>query len=581
MNHFLRYLKNYKKDAIMAPAFKMLEAIFELFVPLVVARLIDEGINGSDRNLILKMGGLLLGLALVGYAAAITAQYFAAATSSLLGKNLRSELFIKINSLSYENLDRIGVSTLITRMTSDINQIQTGINMLLRLFLRSPFIIFGAVIMAFTVDTKAAVVFCIVLPVLAAVVFFIVFKTVPMYEDVQNHLDKVTLLTRENMTGARVIRAFNRESKTEEEFHGAILSLKKVQMKVGAFSAIMNPVTYVIVNLGIAVLLYYGAVRINIGELTQGQVVALINYMSQILIELVKLANLIITTTKGFAAANRVDEILAMTPAQVYRNVTKTNKNKGIRGYVSFEDVSFRFPDSSEDAISNITFDANPGEIVGIIGGTGSGKSSLISLIPRFYDVESGKVIIDGIDVKEYSKKDLMDKIGIVPEKSELFSGTIADNIRLGREDASNEDIENALKMAEAWDFTMKAGGIEYKIDQKARNLSGGQKQRLAIARALVKKPEILILDDSFSALDFATDAKLRKNLRKLINSTVFIVSQRASTIKSADKIIVLKDGKAAGIGKHDELIKNSDIYREICESQNLIEADEEKQNEK
>ena len=562
-----RYLKHYKVQTVMAPLFKMLEAIFELLVPLVVAKMIDEGIDSGDKGMIYAMGGILLGLALVGFGCSVTAQYFSAVAASGVGRELRYDLFRHINRLSYRELDKLGTSTLVTRMTSDTNQVQTGVNMILRLFLRSPFIVFGAVIMAFTVDAKIAMIFLIVLPILMVVVFSITFASIPLYKRVQDRLDRVTLLTRENMIGVRVVRAFNRQEAEMQEYDETGKRLMKSQLFVGRITAFMNPVTYVIVNVGIAALIHFGAIRVDAGDLTQGQVVALVNYMSQILVELIKLANLIITMTKSIAAGRRVAEVFAVQPTIGYSETEVTPK-EGPR--ITFRDVSMRYEGSREDAIGHVTFSALPGETIGVIGGTGSGKSTLVNLIPRFYETTEGSIEIDGVDIKEYPKKQLRDSIGVVPQKAVLFSGTIEENLRWGDPDATEETLWQALRTAQAESFIReKEGALQFRLNQGGRNLSGGQRQRLTIARALVRKPKILILDDSASALDFATDAALRRAIRQDTEGmTTFLVSQRVSTVRAADRIIVLEDGTVAGIGTHDELLNSCETYQEICRSQ-------------
>ncbi len=573
MKNLIKYLKHYKVQTVMAPLFKMLEACFELFVPLVMANIIDIGIKNQDKSYILKMGGILLALAVIGLVCAITAQYFAAKAAMGFGKELRDDLFSHIQELSYTEIDKNGTSTLITRMTSDVNQIQTGVNMVLRLFLRSPFIVLGAVVMSFLIDVKDALVFAVVLPLLILVVFGIMFLSIPLYKKVQNKLDKVTLITRENLVGARVIRAFNREEDEKNQFHEATSDLMKMQIFVGRISALLNPVTYVIINFGIAALVYSGGIRVYDGAITQGEVVALVNYMSQILIELIKLASLIISCTKAVACANRVSDVLMQKPSLVYSENPvdyPDNLSEGLIPKVEFENVNFAYQGSKEPAISNVNIKVMPGEIIGVIGGTGSGKSTLINLIPRFYDATQGRVLVDGVDVKEYPKDELRDKIGIVPQKAVLFKGSIEDNMKWGKKDASTDEIYEALDIAQAKEFVdKKEGGIKFQLNQGAKNLSGGQKQRLCIARAVVKKPEILILDDSSSALDYATDAALRKALsEKISDTTLFIVSQRSSSISHADKIIVMDDGQVAGIGTHKDLLKNCEVYREICLSQ-------------
>lgn len=568
MKHLLKYLKNYKHQTILAPLFKMLEATFELFVPLVMANIIDIGIKQGNKPYIYRMGGLLLLLALIGLVCAITAQYYSAKAAMGFGKELRADLFQHIGELSYREIDKNGTATLITRMTSDVNQIQTGVNLVLRLFLRSPFIVFGAVIMAFTINVKAAMVFAVVLPLLILVVFGIMFLSIPLYKKVQERLDKVTLITRENLVGARVIRAFNREKEEVAQFDGAADRLMKTQLFVGRISAFLNPVTYVIINLGIAALIYKGAIRVYDGAITQGEVVALVNYMSQILIELVKLANLIINCTKAVACANRVDAVLSQQSSIVYKEEVVQEIPNAPR--VEFRNAGLAYNGSSVNSIEGLNLSVMPGETIGVIGGTGSGKSSLVNLIPRFYDATEGDVLVDGVNVKDYQKEQLRDKIGVVPQKAVLFKGTIEENLKWGKKDATEEEMQEALSIAQAKEFVdEKEGGVKFQLNQGAKNLSGGQKQRLTIARAVIKKPEILILDDSSSALDYATDARLRKALRENTHDmTVFIVSQRSSSIRHADQIIVLEDGKVVGLGRHAELVKNCEVYREICLSQ-------------
>ena len=579
-----RYIKHYKVQAVMAPLFKMLEAIFELLVPLVVAKMIDDGIGQGDRGTVFAMGGVLLALALVGFGCSVTAQYFSAVAAAGVGRELRYDLFRHISTLSYSELDQLGTSTLVTRMTSDTNQVQTGVNMVLRLFLRSPFIVFGAVIMAFTVDTKIALIFLIVLPVLMAVVFSITFVSIPLYKRVQDRLDRVTLLTRENLIGVRVIRAFNREEQEMQEYEETGERLKKSQLFVGRVTAFMNPVTYVIVNLGIAALIHFGAIRVDAGDLTQGQVVALVNYMSQILVELIKLANLIITMTKSIAASRRVSEVLAVKntvefPEESDKEAPAHETAGKAVPRVVFRNVSLKYHGSLENAVGHVSFTAMPGETIGVIGGTGSGKSTLVNLIPRFYDATEGTIEIDGVDIRNYPKKELRDRIGMVPQKAVLFSGTIADNLRWGSPNAGDEELWQALRTAQADTFVKeKKDGLDFLLNQAGRNLSGGQRQRLTIARALVRHPKILILDDSASALDFATDAALRRALRKEAETstngmTTFLVSQRVSTVRAADRILVLEDGEVTGIGTHEELLRTCETYQEICRSQ--LRADE------
>ena len=567
MFKLLKFIKGYRIRALLAPLFKMLEATFELLVPIVMVKLVDIGIAGNNKGYILKCGAVLIMLTIVGYLFSITAQYFAAKSAIGFGKELRKALFKHIMSLSYTEQDKSGASTLITRMTSDVNQAVSGVNMILRLFLRSPFIVFGAVIMAFLVDFETSMVFLIILPVLTIVVFGITYVCIPMYKNVQNRLDKVTLLTRESLIGVRVIRAFNRQDIERNEFGDAANVLKKSQLRVGVVSGFMNPVTFLIVNLGIAMLIKNGSVRVNIGELTQGQVIALVNYMSQILVELVKLANLIITLTKTAASFHRLSDIFDIKPGTEF---PESLSEEASSESVVFHKVSMIYSDSKENSIEDISFTAKKGEIIGIIGGTGSGKSSLVNLIPRFYDICEGSLTINGIDIDKYPREELRGMIGIVPQKAVLFRGSIADNLRMSKPDATEEEINNALKMAEAYDFVnQKENGIDYMITENGTNLSGGQRQRLTMARAFVKNPYILILDDSTSALDYGTEAKVRKNLRNYSDGRItFIVSQRASSVMHADKIIVMDDGKAVGIGKHDELMKTNEIYRDICLTQ-------------
>lgn len=576
MKQIMKYFKNYKIKAILAPLFKMLEASFELLVPLVMANIIDIGIKNGDKPYIYKMALLMIGLGLIGLACAITAQYFSAKTAMGFGKELRYDLFKHIETLSYTEIDEIGSSTLITRMTSDVNQIQTGVNMFLRLFMRSPFIVFGAAIMAFTVDAHVAKVFLITLPVLIVIVFGIMLITIPLYKKVQSKLDSVLLSTRENLSGVRVIRAFNQEENEKADFCEKTDLLTKEQIFVGKISSFLNPLTYAVINLSIVAIIWLGAGRVEEGLLLQGSVYALVNYMSQILIELVKLANLIITETKAVACANRVGQVLLTKSSQIYKDKLSESENKD-KFKVQFINAGLTYKNAKEPSIEGVNLDVKKGDTIGIIGGTGSGKSTFVNLIPRFYDCTEGQVLIDGIDVKDYPKERLIDKIGIVPQKAVLFSGSIEDNMRWGKADASEEDINLALEIAQAKSFVEeKDGGIKFILNQGAKNLSGGQKQRLTIARALVKKPEILILDDSSSALDYATDAALRMAIKeKTDNTTVFIVSQRSSSIMYADRIVVLDDGKIVGIGTHDELLKSCEIYQEICSSQNRAKDDE------
>ena len=567
MRKLLRFLKDYKKESILSPLFKLLEASFELFVPLVMAAIIDTGIGSKDGGFILKMCGILISLALVGLTCSITAQYFAAKAAVGFATKVRHALFDHIQKLSYTEMDTAGTDTMITRMTSDINQAQSGVNMVLRLFLRSPFIVFGAMIMAFTIDVKAALIFVVTIPVLSIVVFGIMIITIPLFRRVQASLDKVLGVTRENLTGSRVIRAFNKEQEEIADFDESNEKLTDVQLFVGKISALMNPLTYIIINVALVILIWTGAIQVNIGKISQGEVVALVNYMSQILVELVKLANLIITVTKAIACGNRVQSIFEMETSMVDGNGSK----KEDTGYtVEFRNVSMRYKGAGADTLTGIDFKAKPGDTIGIIGGTGSGKSSVVNLIPRFYDVTEGQVMVDGMDVRDYKITDLRDKIGIVPQKAVLFAGTIRSNLAWGKEDATEEEMQQALAVAQAAEVVdKKEGKLDAEVEQGGKNFSGGQKQRLTIARALVKQPEILIMDDSSSALDYATDAKLRQAIHNMPNRpTVFIVSQRAASIMYADKIVVLDDGAVAGIGTHEELLKDCSVYQEIYYSQ-------------
>ena len=580
MKKLLIYLRDYKKESVLGPLFKLLEASFELIVPLVVASMIDVGIANHDRGYILRMCLIMAALGLIGLICAVTAQYFAAKAAVGFATKLRHGLFSHIQSLSFSQMDKEGTSTLITRMTSDINQVQSGVNLVLRLFLRSPFIVFGAMIMAFTVDVRAALIFVVVIPILSVIVFGIMLISIPMFKKVQGGLDKVLGITRENLTGVRVIRAFGEEEHEILKFDEETDRLKHLQEVAGRISALMNPLTYVVINGGLIVLIYTGALQVEAGILTQGQVVALVNYMSQILVELVKLANLIITVTKAFACGNRIQNIFEI-PAGMETSSTSTNTSsleaqsgssspKTEKGTVEFDHVSLRYYEGGEQALTDIHFKAKKGATIGVIGGTGSGKSSLVNLIPRFYDVEKGSVKVDGRDVREYPLTQLRDKIGVVMQKAVLFKGTIRENLLWGNENASDEDLWDAIKAAQAEEFVLqKRDKLDEMIEQEGRNLSGGQKQRLSIARALVKKPEILILDDSSSALDYATDAALRKSIKDLPGEiTVFIVSQRASSMLHADTIIVLDDGDVAGMGTHEELLKGCEVYQEIYYSQ-------------
>lgn len=577
MRSLLIYLKNYRKETILAPLFKMLEASFELLVPLVMAAVIDVGIAQRDGAYIVKMCLVLVALGIIGLICSLTAQYFSAKAASGFGTGLRHALFEHIQHFGFSEMDEIGSSTLVTRMTSDVNQAQAGVNLVLRLFLRSPFIVFGAMVMSFMVDVKAAIVFVVVIPLLSVIVFGIMMITMPLYKKVQSYLDGILLKTRENLIGVRVIRAFNKEEKEKAAFEENNQMLTKEQKFVGSISGLMNPMTYIIVNAGIMVLIYVGAVRVNMGSLTQGEVVALVNYMSQILIELVKLANLIITVTKAAACGKRIEAVLAMEPEMKSGSFLyeKDVLNGKCIPAVEFSGVSLTYKNAGDASLSNISFRAMPGETIGIIGGTGAGKSSIVNMIPRFYDASEGEVKVFGHNVKEYEIESLRRHIGVVPQKAALFKGTVAENLRWGDENASEEILEEALEISQAKEFIdSKPGRLEFMIEQNGRNLSGGQRQRLTIARALVRKPDILILDDSASALDFATDAALRyaiKNMKE--NPTVFLVSQRAASVRYADRIVVLEDGKAAAVGTHEELMESCPAYQEIYYSQFPEEA--------
>lgn len=570
LRSLLKYLRNYKKETVLAPLFKLLEASFELFVPLVMAAIIDHGIGQGDGVYVLKMGGVLIALGLIGLVCSITAQYFAAKAATGFSTELRHELFEHIQKLSYTKMDTIGTSTLITRMTSDINQVQSGVNLVLRLFLRSPFIVFGAMVMAFTVDVKAALVFVAAIPLLSLVVFGIMLITMPLYRKVQSNLDAVLGITRENLTGVRVIRAFNKEADEKQRFEQQNQMLTDAQKFVGKISGLMNPVTYIIVNGALIVLIYTGALRVDAGIITQGQVVALVNYMSQILVELVKLANLIITVTKAFACGNRIQSVFEEETGMTEGSEGWTDPGEADTPVVEFDHVNLRYAGAGEDSLTDISFRAMPGQTIGVIGGTGSGKSSVVNLIPRFYDATEGSVRIQGKDARDYRLEELRSHIGMVPQKAVLFQGTIAQNLRWGKENATEAELEKAIEISQAKEFVDgKEDRLNYQIEQNGKNLSGGQRQRLTIARALVRDPEILILDDSASALDFATDAKLRKAIRQMdSHPVVFIVSQRAASIQYADQILVLDDGELAGIGTHAELMESCEIYREIYESQ-------------
>lgn len=604
MKELLKYIKDYKKECVLGPLFKLLEACFDLTVPIVMAKIIDEGIAKSDSHFILVYGGVLILLAAVGLLSSITAQYFAAKAAVGFATNLRHGLFKYIESLSFTEMDTVGISTLITRMTSDINQMQSGVNMALRLFLRSPFIVFGAAVMAFTVDVKAAIVFAVVIPILAVVVLGIMAVSMPLYRKVQAGLDGILGRTRQNLTGVRVIRAFDKEEAEKEDFNNENQILTNLQLLVGKISALTNPVTYIFLNVALVVLLNVGAIRVDGGLLTQGKVIALVNYMSQILVELIKLANTIVLSTKAVACGNRIQSVFDMKPSimddfvsddEEYGSMKKSDSAESSKladeenvlgsekelinksadsiskgAEVVFENVDLTYKGAGDKSLENISFTANAGSTIGIIGGTGSGKSSLVNLIPRFYDATAGKVLIDGKNVKDYKVSEVRSIVGIVMQKAVLFKGSIRENMKWGNDKATDDEINFALENAQAAEIVAgKEGGLDYMIEQSGRNLSGGQKQRFTIARALVRRPKVLILDDSASALDFATDAKLRKSLKQLgYEPTTFIVSQRTSSIKHADMILVLDDGKVVGKGTHDELLENCEVYHEIYRSQ-------------
>lgn len=590
MKTLLPYLRQYKKETILAPLFKLLEASFELLVPLVMAKIIDVGIANRDKKYVMLMCLLMVSLGVVGMICSFTAQFFSAKAAVGVSTKLRHTLFAHIQSFSFTELDTMGTSTLITRMTSDVNQVQNGINMTLRLFLRSPCVVFGAMIMAFTIDFKSALVFVGTIPLLSLVVFGIMAITLPLYKKAQSGLDRVLSVTRENLTGVRVIRAFNKEPEERIRFEESNRALTVMQKKVGKISGLMNPITYVIVNAATVLLIWQGAFRVDTGAITQGELIALVNYMSQILVELVKLANLIVTITKALASANRVDSIMELETSMPDTAAAESRKedtivietdplekrtgdlrnNAAEDEAVRFDHVSLTYKNAGEESLTDIDFSVKKGETIGIIGGTGSGKSSLVNLIPRFYDATNGRVLINGVDVKDYPLHSLRDKVGVVLQKATLFKGTIRENLLWGNKNASDELLNEALEISQAKEFVeKKEDGLMTQVAQGGKNLSGGQRQRLTIARALVKKPEILILDDSASALDFATDAKLRKAIREMDgNMTVFIVSQRTSSIMHADRIVVLDDGKVAGIGTHGELLKTCAVYREIYQSQ-------------
>lgn len=589
MKRLYVYLGNYKKECILAPLFKMLEASFELIIPLVVSAIIDVGIVGGDGNYIGRMCLIMVALGLCGLVSSVTAQYFAAKAAAGFGTKVRHALFSHIQEFSFSEIDKMGTATLITRMTSDINQVQSGVNMVLRLFLRSPFIVLGAMVMAFTIDVKAALIFVVTIPLLSLVVFGVMAASIPLYRKVQERLDRVLGITRENLTGARAIRAFHKEEEEKSRFEEGLESLTSMQTYVGKISGFLNPVTYVIINAATLVLLYTGAVQVNLGNLTQGEVVALVNYMSQILVELIKLANLIITITKAVACARRVSSVLELEstmpaehsalelestmPAEVSAadiGNTMPPKPSAQEVIVQFSQVGLAYQGAGAESLSDIDFSVKRGETVGIIGGTGSGKTSLVHLIPRFYDATRGEVLVDGRNVKDYPLEELRQKVGIVMQKAVLFAGTIRENLCWGKADATEEELLRALETAQAREVVDgKEGKLDARVEQGGKNFSGGQRQRLTIARALVRKPEILILDDSASALDYATDARLRKAIREMEEApTVFIVSQRTSSIQHADKIIVLDDGEIAGMGRHEQLLESCEVYREIYDSQ-------------
>ncbi len=569
MFRLFKYLKNYILESILGPLFKMTEATFELIVPIVMSKIIETGIKHNDKEYILKMGGVLVLLGVLGLACSLTAQFFAAKASMGFGTALRKDLYHHINKFSHAEIDRIGTSTLITRMTSDINQAQTGVNMFLRLFLRSPFIVIGAIIAALLINVKLTLIFLVASPVIALIIYLIMTISIPKYTAIAKKTDRVSLLTRENLAGVRVVRAFSRQEEEKQDFKETSESLMKHQIVVGRISALLNPATYVVVNMAILAIMWFGGKTVYAGNLTQGEVIALVNYMSQILLALVALANLIVILTKASASSLRINEIFNTKPELRDENAKEITENNS-ENAVEFKNVSFKYSSDADNAVSGLTFTVKKGQTIGIIGGTGSGKSTLINLIPRFYEVSEGEVLVNGENVKDYTFTNLREKIGIVPQKAVLFKGTIRDNMRWGKADATDEEIYKALDIAQAREFVdSKPDGLDTMIMQNGRNLSGGQRQRLTIARAIVKKCEILILDDSASALDYATDAKLRKAIAEQTEGlTVFIVSQRATTIKNADMIIVMEDGEIAGTGTHKELLKNCNEYKEICQSQ-------------
>lgn len=575
MRKLLKYLNDYKKESVIGPLFKLLEACFELVVPLIMANMIDIGIRNQDTGYILRMGSILILFAVLGLVCSLTAQYFAAKASVGFGTALRHDMFRHIQSLSYAEIDRAGSATLVTRITSDINQVQSGVNLVLRLFLRSPFIVVGALIMAFTISVKLALIFVVAVPLLALVIYGIMVVSIPLYRKVQKLLDRILLSTRENLEGIRVIRAFGMQGRERDEFKAENAKFLAAQMLVGKISALLNPATYIIVNVATIAIVWFGGRETYAGGITQGEVIALVNYMTQILTALVALSNLIVSFTKALACANRINEVFALEPSiQDGDGVKKVTDKEGAeqeqtREAAAFHQVSFAYPESKVYAVTGLDFSVKKGEMIGVIGGTGSGKSTLVQMIPRFYDVAEGSVTVDGEDVRNYNIEELRKKIGMVPQRAVLFRGTIRDNMKVGNEDADDEQIMEAIRTAQALEVVEgKPDGLDTLINEGGKNLSGGQKQRLTIARALVRKPQILILDDSASALDFATDARLRKAVKGLKDMTVFVVSQRAASVMQADRIIVMDDGKIAGIGTHDELMKSCEVYREICLSQ-------------
>ncbi len=579
MFRLFRYLKDHLFESIMGPLFKMTEATFELIVPIVMAKIIDVGIKNGDSSYIIKMGAVLVLLGLLGLLCSVTAQYFAAKASMGFGTSLRKDLYRHINSFSYKEIDKIGTATLVTRMTSDINQTQTGVNMLLRLFLRSPFIVVGAVIAAFLINARLTLIFLLASPLIGLIIYLVMHFSLPKYTSIQERLDKVSLLTRENLVGVRVIRAFSRQDEEIDDFSQTSQELMRYQIVAGRISALLNPATYAVVNIAIAAIIWFGGKTVYAGDITQGEVIALVNYMSQILLALVALANLIIIFTKASASAGRINQVFDVDSSVVYEENASHETSGDNAAAVEFRGVSFAYGESGEYALSDIDLTINKGETVGVIGGTGSGKSTLIDLIPRFYDVSKGKLLIDGVDVKKYSSEELRRKIAVVPQRAMLFRGTVRDNIKWGRPDAADEDIYKALEIAQAREFVdASPDGLDMLIQQNGRNLSGGQRQRLTVARALVSQGDILILDDAASALDFATDARMRKAIASQTDGkTVIIVSQRASTVRNADKIVVMDDGEIAGIGTHQQLLADCPVYKEICLSQLTEEEAENK----